>query len=271
MSSEDLPVVDANTDALPNSLETPAEGADQLQPEAVVDVPDGQDSEAAALTEQIASTEQVPEEAPAAEEPASTEVATTEPAAGPSMDAPPSMNEMAPPVASTSESSGETGSASYEVQKGDTLMKVAYKVYGDIYQWKKIYEDNRDRIADPMNLVAGTSLRTDHEAQDDDFNGFERYLIKSGDTLGTISGDVYGTKSKWKRLWKENDRLIKDPNRIYAGFTLRYSFTEEDRLERDRKQELQQDAPPLAEAPAVTEEREPSSAQAPSAQPVPQN
>ncbi len=63
----------------------------------------------------------------------------------------------------------------------------------------------------------------------------ERYLIKRGDTLGTISGDVYGTRAKWKKLWENNRQLIKDPNKIYAGFSLYY--VPEARLTRDRQGE----------------------------------
>jgi len=50
----------------------------------------------------------------------------------------------------------------------------------------------------------------------------EKYLIKVGDTLGLISNEVYGTKAKWKKLWENNRQLIKNPNRIFAGFNLYY-------------------------------------------------
>ena len=46
--------------------------------------------------------------------------------------------------------------------------------------------------------------------------------LSGENTLGTISNDVYGTTHKWKRLWENNRQLIKDPNRIYAGFYLFY-------------------------------------------------
>lgn len=48
------------------------------------------------------------------------------------------------------------------------------------------------------------------------------YLIRTGDTLGGISKQVYATVKKWKLLWDNNRPLIKDPNKIYAGFTLYY-------------------------------------------------
>lgn len=127
------------------------------------------------------------------------------------------------------------GHDEYTVQGSDTLMKIAYESYGDLYQWKRIYEDNKDRITDPNAIPRGTRLRIARSAGTVaiDRNG-EKYMIKSGDTLGTISDDVYGTTKKWKRLWENNKQLIHDPNKIYAGFFLYYLMTEEDRQEKDR-------------------------------------
>lgn len=282
LSADELPVVDADTDMLPNSLEQPsgdtvADSAGELSPEASVDMPmeasPDQDMEANALSEAVAGTE-----APS-DQPPEELAAISEPDNGPSLEAPPSMNETAPPIAEApaadnfsndtyaaapstpSYSDGGTGAHSYSIRSGDTLMKIAYKVYGDIFQWKKILEDNSDRISNPNALVAGVTLKVDQPAQDEDFGGFERYLIKNGDTLGTISDDVYGTTTKWKKLWEQNDRLIKDPNRIYAGFFLKYSMTEQDRQEAERFRQMKGEPAPLAEAPAVDPGREPSSQQ----------
>jgi nucleoid-associated protein YgaU len=134
------------------------------------------------------------------------------------------------PYASTSTTEGSStafsGSGSFEsysVKSGDTLMKMAFEVYGDLYQWRRILEANRDVISDPNNIPVGTQLKVERPAQAVSIsrNG-EAYRIQSGDTLGTISQQVYGTKSKWRDLWDNNRELIKDPNKIYAGFTLYY-------------------------------------------------
>lgn len=47
-------------------------------------------------------------------------------------------------------------------------------------------------------------------------------MIRTGETLGTISNTVYQTPKKWKDIWENNKPLIKNPNVIYAGFTLYY-------------------------------------------------
>jgi len=47
----------------------------------------------------------------------------------------------------------------YEVQKGDSLWKIAQKFYGDGNKWKKIYEDNKEVIKDPDLIYPGQKIR----------------------------------------------------------------------------------------------------------------
>lgn len=47
----------------------------------------------------------------------------------------------------------------YTVAKGDSLSKIAKKVYGDANQWKRIFEANRDQIEDPDLIHPGQVLR----------------------------------------------------------------------------------------------------------------
>lgn len=129
--------------------------------------------------------------------------------------------------ASTTEDSAGTVAGGpqtdYTVQSGDTLMKIAFETYGDVYKWKAILEANKDKISDPNSLKKGDTLKLDAPAAAVavDRNG-EKYLIKNGDTLGKISGQVYGTPAKWKEIWNNNKQLIHDPNKIFAGFYLYY-------------------------------------------------
>ena len=111
----------------------------------------------------------------------------------------------------------------YTVKNGDTLMKIAFDQYGDIYRWKEIYSLNKGVISDPNHVPPGTKITIagTGRAPASAHSG-EQYLIKTGDTLGTISKTVYGTLDKWKKLWDNNKQLIRDPNKIYAGFYLYY-------------------------------------------------
>ena len=155
---------------------------------------------------------------------------------------PPTMPEVPPaPQVDHSSFAGTSEHESYSVQRGDTLMKIAFEHYGDVYQWRKIYELNRDKISDLNRLVVGNVFKIEkpHTPVAIERNG-EPYLIKFGDTLGTISDDVYGTQRKWKRLWENNKQLIKDPNRIYAGFYLYYTMTQQDTQEKKQFDEISQ-------------------------------
>lgn len=46
----------------------------------------------------------------------------------------------------------------YVVQSGDTLIKIAEKVYGNPRAFTDIFNANQDVILDPDHLVAGTEL-----------------------------------------------------------------------------------------------------------------
>jgi LysM repeat protein len=111
----------------------------------------------------------------------------------------------------------------YKVQKGETLMQIAFKLYGDIGKWKELKELNQTKFAKNSALRANMELR--YKAPEKVFvwnpEG-SAHLIKSGETLGTISNSVYQTPKKWKQIWENNKPLIKNPNVIYAGFTLYY-------------------------------------------------
>jgi len=114
----------------------------------------------------------------------------------------------------------------YKVKSGDTLMKIAYEQYGSIYRWREIYASNKDLIQDPNNIPPGSTLKlaslgTGRRPSSVEHVG-DQYMIELGDTLGSISQDLYGSTEKWKAIWENNRLLIKDPNKIYAGFYLYY-------------------------------------------------
>lgn len=46
----------------------------------------------------------------------------------------------------------------YTVQKGDTLMGLARKHYGEVAKWKDIWNANRNKIPDPNVLKAGIQI-----------------------------------------------------------------------------------------------------------------
>ncbi len=107
----------------------------------------------------------------------------------------------------------------YRVQKGDTLMMVAFKIYGDYSKWRDIKKLNPNID----KLSAGIELNYHVPFQKFGWEPVgDPYLVKNGDTLGIISMDKYGTPKKWKAIYENNRPLIKNPNLIFAGFTLYY-------------------------------------------------
>lgn len=114
------------------------------------------------------------------------------------------------------------GSSQYIIQPGDTLMKISFENYGDIERWREIFENNKDVLKDFNNIAVGQVIRINGE----DFVVVEKngkpYLIRKNDTLTKISDKLYGSTEYWKNLWSNNKQLIKNPNKIYAGFTLYY-------------------------------------------------
>ena len=111
----------------------------------------------------------------------------------------------------------------YKVQKGETLMQIAFKLYGDISRWKELKKMNGDKLAANRSLKTRTALKYIPPAEKFIWNPEGKaYLIKNGETLGNISTNVYKTSKQWKNIWENNKPLITNPNRIYAGFTIYY-------------------------------------------------
>jgi nucleoid-associated protein YgaU len=53
------------------------------------------------------------------------------------------------------------------------------------------------------------------------FGGGGEYTVKSGDTLSKIAKEKYGDASQWKKIQAANADLIKDPDKIQAGWKLK--------------------------------------------------
>jgi len=126
---------------------------------------------------------------------------------------------------SSSETPEETdshpGFIYYTVKKHDTLMLISQSTYGDYSRWREILENNPVRA---RHLVIGEVIKLVKPLNQDIESGPKGlpYIIQRGDTLASISDDKYGTPKKWVKIYKNNITLIKDPNRIFAGFTIFY-------------------------------------------------
>jgi len=101
----------------------------------------------------------------------------------------------------------------YTVVKGDYLWKIAKKpdIYGDAYQWIRIYCVNRDQIKNPDKIEPAQILNIQRTL------GQNQYLVAKGDYLKKIAGspDVLGDPTQWTKLYEANKDIVSDPNKIY--------------------------------------------------------
>lgn len=51
------------------------------------------------------------------------------------------------------------GGRTYTIAKGDSLSKIAKRVYGSAKEWKKIYEANKDIIKNPDLIYPGQVIK----------------------------------------------------------------------------------------------------------------
>lgn len=57
---------------------------------------------------------------------------------------------------------------------------------------------------------------TDHTVQD-----HQSYTVVAGDSLSKISKHFYGDGNHWRRIFEANRDILKDPDLIYPGQTLK--------------------------------------------------
>ena len=81
-------------------------------------------------------------------------------AAPPSVSAAPQATRaVAPPAVAPSAPAPATSASTYVVKSGDTLSRIAGKVYGDSKKWQKIYEANRSALSGgPSSVKVGQTL-----------------------------------------------------------------------------------------------------------------
>jgi nucleoid-associated protein YgaU len=95
----------------------------------------------------------------------------------------------------------------YTIQSGDTLVKIAERVYGDGNQWTRIRDANSG--IDPNNLQIGQQLTLPPGSSP------QQYTIQPGDTLVKIAERVYGDGNQWTRIRDANPGI--DPNNLRIG------------------------------------------------------
>ena len=71
---------------------------------------------------------------------------------------------------------------------------------------------------DFSNVQGGSSSTAPSEPSN---NGGRTYVVAKGDSLSAIAKREYGDAKEWRRIYDANKDVIKDPDLIYPGQTLR--------------------------------------------------
>ncbi len=101
----------------------------------------------------------------------------------------------------------------YTVVDGDYLWKIAKKddIYGNAYQWIRIYSVNKDQIKDPDLIYSDQVFNIARGV------GMDEHLVSKGDHLSKIAGcaKVFNDPTKWTKIYEANKDLVSDPSLIY--------------------------------------------------------
>jgi len=104
----------------------------------------------------------------------------------------------------------------YKIKRGDTLAKIAGKIYGDSNKWRIIRDANPD--INPKNLKPGDEIKIPQNdaavvkpkptlplqpAPCEKYDCYE-HTIEPGESLMSVSNLYYGTHQKWRIIAKAN-------------------------------------------------------------------
>lgn len=116
--------------------------------------------------------------------------------------------------------------ATYVVQSGDTLARIASRIYGNFSNWQAIASANG--LNAPYVIFPGDELRfplTNAKAKtfaDKAQQSRKTITVRQGDTLSTLAEQVFGSAYSWKVFLSYNKDKISNPHRIAAGMKLAY-------------------------------------------------
>jgi nucleoid-associated protein YgaU len=119
------------------------------------------------------------------------------------------------------------------VQPDENLSSIAAHYYGDANYWQMIYEANRDTLPSADQLQVGMRLRIPNRAGQvvedapqsrntaSTVPQYESYTIRRGDTLSRLAERYYGSTGDWRKLYELNRQVIRDPDALQVGATIR--------------------------------------------------
>ncbi len=128
------------------------------------------------------------------------------------------------------------------VQNGDNYTKISKRVYGTVRYFAALAVFNQHRIPEPKNMRPGMVVLVpakevleerypeffvDSQARTQEPAGFllledgtPAYRVGERETISEISERFLGRSSRWIEIYRLNQSLVKDPNKLKAGLIL---------------------------------------------------
>lgn len=76
----------------------------------------------------------------------------------------------------------------------------------------------------------------EQETQDENTTqNFEKYTVGKNDTLQKISKRFYGTTKRWMKIYKANKDVLRGPDKLYPGQTLKIPSAPELKVETEKE------------------------------------
>ena len=113
----------------------------------------------------------------------------------------------------------------YVIMPGDTLGKIAKKIYGGKKPWLDLASENG--IKNPNKIFPGDKIQYRVDKAVAKFKkGSGQQLkvakLKKGESLSKLALRLYGDASYWRVIWRMNQSVVKNPNRVKSGLELSY-------------------------------------------------
>jgi nucleoid-associated protein YgaU len=139
-------------------------------------------------------------------------------------------------VAPSRDTAGSADVFSYVIKVGDTVSRVAKKIYGTEKQWQEIA--TASGLKNPNLIYPGNTLtvpvlnekarnyRESHVDASTGSDGKIVFVVKPGDTLSSIAKEKLGHASLWNKIYDQNRDAIRNPDTLVVGQTLAISGNE---------------------------------------------
>lgn len=85
-----------------------------------------------------------------------------------------------------------------------------------------IISSERPKVSDVYDFEEmAIDMEEQSEYMEEEVAEYEYYTVQKNDTLQKISSKFYGTTRKWQQIYKANEGVIKNPDRLYPGLNIK--------------------------------------------------